>query len=147
MSISQLYPDALPSPPAERADDDWTIVLDQEATTPSEFTSFKTTARKMYDDARRRAWINDFAQRKEVLLWNEGRELMEGSLTSVHVRKNGEGWLTPVVRSGGQRGTTRRWILERGLAREGVLTTEEVKAGDWVVVSNGVRGIWGGWAV
>ena len=147
VSLSQLYPEALPLPPVERSDGDWRIVLDTESTTPSEFTSYKTTVRKMYDDARIRARIRSFAERKEVLLWNEIREVMEGSLTSVYVRKDGEGWVTPMVGSGGQRGTTRRWVLEGGLAKEGVVMTEDVKAGDWVMVSNGRRGIWGGWVV
>ncbi|KAA8903034.1 aminotransferase [Sphaerosporella brunnea] len=142
--IEQLFPNALPSAPASRGPEDWTIVLDEAPTAPSDFTSYKTTARKMYDDARMRAWIQSFKERKEVLLWNEKHEIMEGSLTSVFVLKGGQ-WVTAAVGSGGQRGTTRRWALENGLAREGAIVTGDVKKGSWVVVSNGVQGIWGGW--
>jgi 4-amino-4-deoxychorismate lyase len=143
--LEQLFPSELPTAPASRSPgEDWKIVLDEAPTAPSPFTSFKTTARKMYDDARTRAWIQNFAEKKEVLLWNEKHEVMEGSLTSVFVFKNGE-WVTPAMDSGGQRGTTRRWALEKGLAKEGLVKTGDVRKGSWVVVSNGVRGIWGGW--
>ncbi|KAI5856991.1 aminotransferase [Tricharina praecox] len=161
VSLSQLYPEALPLPPlpAGREDMDWTVVLDQEETEPSEFTTFKTTVRGMYDHARMRVGIQGFAERREVLLWNPRGEVMEGSLTSVYVyvKREGEGegegagagwrWVTPVLGSGGQKGTTRRWALERGLAEEEVVMKEDVKPGDWVVLSNGLRGAWGGWAV
>ncbi|OJD34808.1 aminodeoxychorismate lyase [Diplodia corticola] len=41
---------------------------------------------------------------------------------------------------GGQRGTTRRWALKRGLCMEEPVARETVAVGEWVWVSNGVRG-------
>lgn len=42
--------------------------------------------------------------------------------------------------SGGQRGTTRRWALKKGLCMEEPVSRETVKIGEEVWVSNGVRG-------
>ncbi|KAF8253527.1 hypothetical protein K440DRAFT_593309 [Wilcoxina mikolae CBS 423.85] len=142
--LSQLFPESLLPDPAST---EWQIVVDTQPTPPSSFTSFKTTAREIYDAARERGGIKSWAEMKEVVMWNENNEAMEGSFTTVYVLK-GEEWVTPVVESGGQQGTTRRWALENGLAKEGVVRIgEELRKGSCVVVSNGVRGFWGGWVV
>jgi 4-amino-4-deoxychorismate lyase len=92
----------------------WEVVPDTVRTTPSPYTSFKTTNRDMYTAARERAGITDLAQKKEVLIISEkDGEIMEGSLTSVFFWRNGK-WTTPSVSSGGQIGTSRRWALENG---------------------------------
>ncbi|KAF2458614.1 hypothetical protein BDY21DRAFT_301623 [Lineolata rhizophorae] len=44
------------------------------------------------------------------------------------------------VRGGGQRGTTRRWALRKGLCQEEGVERASVKIGEGVWVSNGVRG-------
>ncbi|KAF8540575.1 aminotransferase class IV-domain-containing protein [Trichophaea hybrida] len=143
--LSQLFPQSLLPDPASM---EWQIVVDTQPTAPSSFTNFKTTARDIYNAARERGGIKSWADMKEVVLWNENNEAMEGSFTTVYVPQ-GEEWITPVVESGGQQGTTRRWALENGLVKEGVvrISEEELKKGSCVVVSNGVRGFWGGWVV
>lgn len=92
----------------------WNIVIDTVKTAPSPYTSYKTTCRDMYTEARNHVDIKDFAENREVLLIskNEG-EIMEGSLTSVYFWREGK-WVTPNVASGGNIGTTRRWALEKG---------------------------------
>ncbi|KAB2578705.1 hypothetical protein DBV05_g2566 [Lasiodiplodia theobromae] len=45
-----------------------------------------------------------------------------------------------VAGAGGQRGTTRRWALKKGLCMEEPVARETVEVGEWVWVSNGVRG-------
>jgi 4-amino-4-deoxychorismate lyase len=66
---------------------------------------------------------------------------LEGSLTSVYFWRQGQ-WTTPPVDVGlgGQRGTTRRWALEKGLAVEGVVTYQSLVDGEECWISNGVRG-------
>lgn len=137
VALSQLFPSSLAPMTTE-----WQIVVDTQHTEASSFTSFKTTAREIYDAARERGGIKSWAE-KEVVMWNGNGEAMEGSFTTVYVRRD-EGWVTPVVESGGQQGTTRRWALEMGLAKEGVVGIAELEKGSCVVVSNGVRGFWGG---
>jgi 4-amino-4-deoxychorismate lyase len=122
----------------------WTVVVDPEKTTPSEFTIYKTTYRDMYIGARARAGIESMTDCKEVLIVSDtGSEIMEGSLTSVLFWRGGR-WVTPPVSSGGQAGTTRRWLLENGLCDEEVVSRDSLVDGEECWISNGVRGlIWG----
>ncbi|KAG0127513.1 aminotransferase [Tuber indicum] len=119
----------------------WTVVLDTLPTEVSSFTSFKTTQRKVYDDARVRGGIGSFAETKEVLLWNADGEVMEGSLTNVFFQRGGR-WVTPPLSSGGQAGTVRRYLLEKEMVVEEVVKMEEVVLGETVLLSNGVKGVW-----
>lgn len=120
--------------------DAWDVVPDTSRTTPSSYTTYKTTRRDMYADARERVGIKDFAEEREVLILstNEG-EIMEGSLTSVFFWRDGK-WTTPPVANGGQEGTTRRWALEKGLCVEGVIKVGDLVNGEECWISNGVRG-------
>lgn len=92
----------------------WALIPDFLKTTPSQYTRYKTTNRDMYIAARERVGIMEMGEKKEVLIVSDRDEaIMEGSLTSVFFWRNGK-WTTPPVASGGQAGTTRRWLLEMG---------------------------------
>ena len=71
---------------------------------------------------------------------------MEGSFTSLYFQRNRD-CVTPTLKSGGCEATVRRWLLEKELVKEDVVLKDEVKIGDWIILSNGVRGIWGAWVV
>lgn len=101
-------------------DGEYEVVLDSQRTPSSEFTHFKTTKRPMYDSARQRAHIS-LSDKKEVLTVNhKDGTIMEGSVTTPYFWRGGR-WVTPPVSaqyspedgSGGQNGTTRRWVLEK----------------------------------
>jgi 4-amino-4-deoxychorismate lyase len=120
--------------------DVWAIIPDPRRTTPSPYTTYKTTSRDMYNTARERAGIKDMAERKEVLIISEkDGEIMEGSLTTVFFWREGK-WITPRLESGGQDGTTRRWAMEGGLCSEGIVKMESLVEGEECWISNGVRG-------
>lgn len=73
---------------------------------------------------------------------------MEGTFTSLYFwRKDEGGWITPTLEAGGCEATVRKWLVDKGLAKEAVVKVGEVRRGEWVVMSNGVRGVWGGWVV
>jgi 4-amino-4-deoxychorismate lyase len=118
----------------------YTILVDTERTEPSPFTTYKTTQRNMYVTARQRVGIETFAEPKEVLIVSTGSEVMEGSVTSVYFWRRGR-WVTPPVESGGQAGTTRRWLLEMGLCVEEVVDVASLVDGEECWISNGVRGV------
>ncbi|KAI9710696.1 MAG: hypothetical protein M1820_002529 [Bogoriella megaspora] len=126
-------------PPSHPLSPPWPIHISPHPITPSPFTSYKTTQRNIYDTARRDCGISDLATEAEVLLVNDRGEVMEGSMTSVYFFRGGR-WVTPPGESGGQRGTTRRWALERGLCVEEVVRRRDVEEGEEVWVSSGVRG-------
>ena len=119
-------------------------------TTPSLFTSHKTTNRAQYDQVRSLlpATSNHLNEQRstrfaEILLINRNAEIMEGSITTPYFFRAGE-WITPRAQCGGNLGTTRRYALEAGLCKEGIVTRESVQRGEKVVLSNGVRGFgWG----
>ncbi|KAI9813647.1 MAG: hypothetical protein M1827_003718 [Pycnora praestabilis] len=131
------------NPEDQATSEPWRIFIDTQPTQPSPFTSFKTTSRNMYTEARARAGIKTYQEPAEVLLVNPQGEIMEGSLTSVYFFRMGR-WKTPPASSGGQDGTTRRWLLEKGLCEEDVVFADSIVDGEECFISNGVRGVvWG----
>ncbi|KAI9780117.1 MAG: hypothetical protein M1816_003172 [Peltula sp. TS41687] len=121
----------------------WCVLVDTRPTSPSPFTTFKTTYRDMYNEARARVGIRSYQDPFEVLLVNTQGEIMEGSLTSVYFLRGGR-WVTPPLTSGGQAGTTRRWLLEQRLCQEEVIRADSVLDGERCFLSNGVRGTFPG---
>jgi len=115
--------------------------LDSVVTENSAYTSLKTTRREMYEGARARVLPKGASPYHEVLMYDTEGHMTEGSLTSVYFWRNGR-WVTPPVEvgAGGQRGTTRRWALEKGFCVEEVVGKESVVMGEIVWASNGVRG-------
>lgn len=118
----------------------WSVLVDAQPTSSSEFTAFKTTYRDMYNEARSRAGIKSFQEPSEVLLVNTLGEIMEGSLTNVYFFR-GERWVTPPLTSGGQDGTVRRWLLEHEMCQEEVVQADSIVDGESCYLSNGVRGL------
>ena len=140
---SQLPPptkDAVPPLGSPSTQGAYEVLVDTAFTTPSEFTKFKTTKREMYDDARRRVAIASMTDEKEVLLINIKEEVMEGSLTNVIFWRKGR-WITPPLQSGGQAGTTRRWLLEKGMVEEDTALKADLVDGEVCWLSNGLRGL------
>ncbi|KAI9743901.1 MAG: hypothetical protein M1818_002635 [Claussenomyces sp. TS43310] len=137
-----LGADILDGDPEKRSA--WRVKPDPDKTKPSSFTRYKTTCRDMYAGARARADIKLMTEPQEVLIISHDDDgIMEGSLTSVFFWRKGR-WVTPPIASGGQAGTTRRWLLERGLCEEEVVGRTSLVDGEECWISNGVRGlIWG----
>lgn len=124
------------------------VYVDDNITHRSEYTHYKTTRREIYDQARHRAGLKSTDATKEVLIVNQTTgSVMEGSLTTPYFWRRGK-WVTPPVSckfsqedgSGGQDGTTRRWALERDLTVEEDINASSLVDGEWVWLSNGVRG-------
>lgn len=96
------------------AQNPYDVLVDTVKTTPSLYTSYKTTSRDMYTKARDHVEIKDFAEKREVLIISQKEgEIMEGSMTSVYFWRGGK-WVTPSTVSGGNIGTSRRLALKRG---------------------------------
>ncbi|KAK6533468.1 hypothetical protein TWF694_002407 [Orbilia ellipsospora] len=139
------------------------VYLDTQSTLPSDLTRYKTTARKHYDDARIRVGITNWTDAKEVILWSSVDDMvMEGSITNVYFYRPGKGgWITPTtpiptatstpstasggskggLGAGGTAGTVRRWLLEQGMVTVGDVKRDEVVVGEWVWLTNGVKGV------
>lgn len=127
------------------------VYLDTQPTLQSLFTSHKTSHRDPYNESRKRLDIEgkERASRTggasvshEVVLHNEDGEITEGSFRNVCFWSEDLGcWISPPNKtSGGIGGTVRRWMIEQGRVREGVVKKENLKNGEWVLLSNGVEG-------
>lgn len=121
----------------------WRVYVDTQATSPSGFTTHKTTARDDYTAARSRAGISSPAETAEVLVVNPAGEIMEGSITTPYFRMRGSSglaWFTPPLSSGGNDGTTRRYALTQGFCMEQTIGRAQLVDGEECWLSNGVRG-------
>lgn len=131
------------------------LTLDTQPTQSSPVTVFKTMSRSSYDDARERILPQSRRDHQEyaeanhdVLMYDEEGFVSETSVCTPYFWRNG-GWVTPSVSDadsiaaelrGGQRGSTRRWALQRGLCTEAKISKDELVAGEICWISNGVRG-------
>ncbi|KAI0024162.1 aminotransferase [Xylariomycetidae sp. FL0641] len=122
------------------------ILVDSNTTAPSEFTHYKTTNRRAYDEARSRAGLSLTAM-KDVLLVNPDGFVMEGSISTPYFWRSGR-WVTPPVSKGfnpsegdgGNDGTTRRWALENHMAVEDRVPVRSLVDGEECWISTGIRG-------
>lgn len=144
----------------------WDVFVDTQPTPVSSYTRHKTAVRKMYNDARSRANLTSIEDPKEVLLWNEAGEVMEGSITTVYIWRrqrgdayeslaldlepthadSGEGWFlaTPPLISGSNNGATRRYALSKEFCIELVTKVEELVEGQEIWLSHASNGFFPG---
>lgn len=153
--VSALYPGSLSSIADSAAYLQWRVFVSLKKVTPTLFTMHKTSNREVYEEALEAAPArlsgpvhNKDQLMTEVLIVNnsKGEEIMEGCITTPYFMRDGE-WITPKLSCGGNRGTTRRWALERGLCKPGVIELASVKCGEIIVLSNGVKGFQSGTVV
>lgn len=94
----------------------------------------KTTARRIYDDARSRVGcapigVVDPTAPFDVLLANERDELTETGMANIALENaRGEPWVTPALSCGLVDGVMRRELLHRGQLIEGVVTVQQLLA-------------------
>ncbi|KAF2170282.1 hypothetical protein M409DRAFT_19885 [Zasmidium cellare ATCC 36951] len=137
--MSALFPKSFTRSPEGHEKPEWTIVLDVQPTEPGEGTMFKTSDRCAYGRARGAAGIMDYMTPKEVLLYTPSQEILDGSICTPYLFREGC-WVTPSSSVGGLQGTTRRWALENGLAVEGAISIDSLVDGETIWLSNAVRG-------
>ena len=127
----------------------WRVFLMFERVTPSLYTRHKTSNRQQYERALglfphhgADLVVNGIKLQTEILIindFNDRWEIMEGCRFTPYFWR-GDQWLTPATQCGGNLGTTRRWALDKGLCKEGVLHGPNVKHNEIIVLSNGARG-------
>ncbi|MCJ1352566.1 MAG: hypothetical protein MMC33_002550 [Icmadophila ericetorum] len=149
----RLYESPMPAPNFPM----WRVYVCPNSVPASKWTSHKTTHREVYDRAREQIptlpqWLitSDATERTEILLQNPDGYVSECSISTPYFFKRGkdekgkwkgEGrWITPQKEDGGNLGVTRSWALEQGLVTEEAVKANELKLGDPLWISNGVRG-------
>jgi para-aminobenzoate synthetase / 4-amino-4-deoxychorismate lyase len=104
------------------------------------FLYHKTSHRNFYDDERKKlqAQYGCF----DCVFLNEREEVTEGSFTTVFVRK-GKLLLTPALGCGLLPGILRQSLLDSGEAQEAILTLDDLRHADALILGNSVRGFVG----
>lgn len=151
LSVSANPVNTLPSPdmlhPSYAPDATRAIYIDPQPTSPSIFTSTKSTHRVMYNEARARIGLSPIptppTAHLDVLLHTPEGLAMETSIRNIAFRR-GDKWVTPAARSGCLPGVMRRLLLERGILVEGDVRMQEVVPGEVVLTLNSVEGCWMG---
>lgn len=116
------------------------IYVDKTPVYISPFTSFKTTKRDVYNDARKRALPGKSAL-EEVLLINSSNELMEGSIFNVAAELVDGSLVTPPLRSGCLCGVTRCMLIGKGIISEDTILLDDLKIGHEILLFNGIVGV------
>ncbi len=101
------------------------------------FLRHKTTRRALHEREYARAVTDGL---DEVIFLNERSEVTEGAISNVLVRMAGR-LLTPPLASGVLAGVYRRHLLESGAAAERVLTLDDLRTAEVVLLCNAVRGM------
>lgn len=118
----------------------WDVYKDAKFVPPSPLTSFKTTSRAHYNEARSRCLPGLRPGCEEVLLQNPQGNATEGSITNFAVQRNGK-WITPPLSTGCLCGVTRHFLLRKGYVEENIVSMQSIKEGDEVLLFNGVIGV------
>lgn len=120
----------------------WDAYIDNKSILISPFTSFKTTNRGHYTDARNRCLPGNRPGKEEVLVFNTQSMLMEGSITNVAIKHKPTGkWITPPLSSGCLCGVMRHYLLMNNYIKELPISKEMVNTGDELLLFNGIMGV------
>ncbi|GMM34492.1 aminodeoxychorismate lyase [Saccharomycopsis crataegensis] len=146
-SFNQFPPDdqntlSIPAPLPPPAILTYSLYLDTQPTPISMFTSFKTTYRPHYTQARSRALANpnDYSIRQDVIMYNSAGQVMETSIANLAFKRQGK-WITPQISSGGLCGVVRQMLITKCLVEEGNVLMKDVQIGEEVLFMNGVVGV------
>lgn len=119
------------------------VYLDTEPTSPSVFTSTKTTLREVYNLARTRVGIPAVGVEpgtpKDVLLYRSDDQVMETSIRNVAFWRE-DHWATPLLQVGCLPGVARRLLVEEGKIVEGSVSLKDIKFGETLLLFNAVEG-------
>lgn len=114
------------------------VAFSRQQTDPkSRYLYHKTTSRKIYNDARKRAGELELF---EILFTNTKGEVTEGSITNIFIEKDGV-LITPPLQSGLMNGTLRRFLINHDHVQERVLGRQDIDTADKVYVGNSVFGL------
>ncbi|MCX7834756.1 MAG: aminodeoxychorismate synthase component I [bacterium] len=98
------------------------------------FLYHKTTNRDLYNH-----FLNEMSNCDDVLLWNERGEITETTKFNLVMKKN-DTFTTPKEECGLLNGCMRRRLLKEGKIQEGIVTLEDIRNADQIVLINSVRG-------
>lgn len=120
--------------------DRYDLYVNSEPALASPFTSFKTTQRDVYTNARNRSLPGLRPGKEEVILFNTANEVMEGSITNIAVKNENGQWVTPQLTTGCLCGVARKMLIRKSYIYEGSITKSSLTVGQDVLLFNGIMG-------
>lgn len=125
---------------AQNDEEVWDVYVDSTPIIISPFTSFKTTYRPHYTNARNKCLPGLKPGKEEVLVINQNQTLMEGSITNFAIKVDGK-WITPTLQSGCLCGVARHDLLKKGIITQTDLNSKDINVNDELLLFNGIMGV------
>ncbi|MCH2204527.1 MAG: aminodeoxychorismate synthase component I [Lentisphaerales bacterium] len=111
------------------------VVSEFELNSKNPYLYHKTDSRSLYNEEFKRCLEAGF---DEVLFFNERQELCEGAISNIFLKKDGQ-WSTPILSSGLLPGTWRKNKIQELATEEKVLSMDDLKGADEILLGNSVR--------
>lgn len=100
------------------------------------FLQHKTSVRALYNnaliEAKTKGWF-------DCVFVNEKNELTEGARSNIFIRLNGE-WFTPPLHCGVLAGVQRKQLIQKLNAQEKILSVEDVRGAEKILLCNALHG-------
>ena len=113
------------------------IISEESINSESKFQYFKTTNRELYNSEYDKKTSEGFF---DVIFFNEKKELAEGAITNIFIRKE-DVWFTPPVTSGILAGIYRGYFINTSdNVKETIVTINDLLTADELKLVNSVRG-------
>ena len=110
-------------------------ISDQKTDSTSPYQYHKTDYREQYNSEYKKALEEGY---DEVIFFNENGELSEGAITNIFICKDKQ-WFTPPIESGILNGTWRKNLLKPLNAQGKILTIDDLKNADDIIIGNSVK--------
>lgn len=129
----------------------WNVFVDtQPIISHTPFTTFKTTNRNHYTISRNRmlemaTQLGLPLVKNEIIVYNDKKQVMEGSITNVAIKKQikpgNYQWVTPKLSTGCLCGVARYYLLSKGFIKQyNDISISDLHKGDSVLLFNGIMG-------
>ena len=114
------------------------IVCETAVNSKNPWLYYKTSMRNLYDGEWQKA--NKIGV-DEVVFINENGHITEGSRTNIFIDMGDGMLLTPPINCGLLNGVLRRELIEKGKAKEAIITPEDLQSAHKIYLGNSLRGL------
>jgi len=111
------------------------IISEQKVNSKNEFLYHKTTYKPLYEQEYKKAKEKNFFG---VIFLNEKNEITEANSSNIFIQKNNK-LFTPPIKCGLLAGTFRDFLLQQKKCTEKILTINDLKTADKILLGNSVR--------
>ncbi len=136
-SISDSIGDISMSSDQNLSNENKVVIGDQKISSRSIFQYHKTSRREVYNEEFDKAYKAGFY---DAIILNEHNQVAEACRHNLFIRKDGS-LITPPIKAGVLHGIYRQKFIDQEQAIEKIITLEDLKNADEVLLTNSVRGV------